>query len=668
MLNKNTMRRNDGGMVQGKDALLGTTTGPNTPGQRLARIALLVSAVCALWLATRPYRGIVHDARLYLVQAQNALEPEKFGADLFFKYGSQDSFSVFSSLYSPAVEFFGPGGAHLLFWALGQAVWVASLSYMAVTLYNNRRLAIIAIAAVMSLSPFYGWGVLQYGEPFATPRIFVEAFSVLMISLIYQKRVLQAGGLLVAAFLLHPLMALPGLVFYLLLTVPFFRAILPLTVVGLVALVALALTGNDPFTRVLETYDPEWLEIVFERSPHAFIQDWAVQGAILGAMPLVALSFVTWRGDGGFRRIAAAGLIMGLVFLLISWIGGDLVSNVLILNLQLWRGLWMVALLGNFFAAYVVYLLPVNGRSRTFFIIAIVMNAIETQLGFLPLAATLVVVASGLAFWADQSLSGKVLRGIQLIGSVILAAATLFLIAEILFKSTSWDVFETLPDLARVATIFLAAFVLVSWPLPLRAGKGLCIALSVALIGWSLFIVDARDAKARYISSSEPPEAEVFEQIVGRNTYWEGGVDILWFKMRQPSFFSCTQGAGVMFFRDTAIVYARRSRVLKPLNTPGDLGGADALCFQRTQNLSETSIKPEQIRAACDALPKLDVMVLRTKVPDLPYKSWQPDFPVPPSGFDVTGPAGSDRRGDLGESDGLFYIYYCDEIREGIGK
>src|SRR5689334_23169132 len=58
--------------------------------------ALLLLA--SLWLATRPYSGMIHDARIYLVQGLSHLYPGAFADDLFFKFGSQDGFSIFGPL------------------------------------------------------------------------------------------------------------------------------------------------------------------------------------------------------------------------------------------------------------------------------------------------------------------------------------------------------------------------------------------------------------------------------------------------------------------------------------------------------------------------------------------------------------------------------------------
>ena len=51
-------------------------------------IAALLCAVALMWLATRPYFGVAFDARFYMVEALNVLDPSRFADDLYFKFGS----------------------------------------------------------------------------------------------------------------------------------------------------------------------------------------------------------------------------------------------------------------------------------------------------------------------------------------------------------------------------------------------------------------------------------------------------------------------------------------------------------------------------------------------------------------------------------------------------
>ena len=629
----------------------------------LSQKYVIYSALVTLCLASRPYQGIVHDARLYLVQALYRLEPEKFGADLFFKFGSQDSFSVFSLIYAPAVALFDPGGAHLLFWILGQVLWGAALVYLSLTLFGVRKIAILGIGAAYALSPNYGWGALQYGEPFVTPRIFVEAISITAIALVNREKVAIAYAISIVAVALHPLMALPGLAVVALLTLPLVRVLIPLVIVGILTVSALALAGIEPFTRATARFDAEWFEIVYTRSPHAFIQQWGWHGITFLSLPFSSLALVAWRGDIAHRPIAKSILAMGLGFLLVSWLGGEIFANVLVLNLQLWRGLWLVTLLGNIFAIYAVCMLPTGGRSRIYLIAAIIVNVIEAQLGSVPVVTALIVVVAGLEYWADCYLSGKMYRAMQLVGSAAMAAATLVLFANMYAIGMATDVEKPITILWREIIILAAGVGLIAWCLGYTKSARVPVIVSTVLLVWSISIVDMQEAKAKYVSSSEPPDTEIFAQIEGRNTYWEDGVEIMWFKMRQPIYYSCIQGAGVMFYRETAIEHIRLGKIFRNLNTSDFDEKTTKHCLQKGDPLSEGPTTPEQILAVCNALPELDIMVLHAEIPELPHGSWKPEFHVPPSGFKASDAADLKRRQDERQSDGLYFIYDCHELR-----
>src|SRR5438128_11066085 len=80
-------------------------------GQAISKLAArpvsLFLVLVAINALARPYGGIIHDARLYSAQVLHQLDPQTLGDDLFFRYGSQDQFSVFSRFAAPFVDLFG---------------------------------------------------------------------------------------------------------------------------------------------------------------------------------------------------------------------------------------------------------------------------------------------------------------------------------------------------------------------------------------------------------------------------------------------------------------------------------------------------------------------------------------------------------------------------------
>jgi hypothetical protein len=78
----------------------------------------------------------------------------------------------------------------------------------------------------------------------------------------------------------------------------------------------------------------------------------------------------------------------------------------------------------------------------------------------------------------------------------------------------------------------------------------------LALIGW-----DARTPWTEFVESSQPIPKSLAEHIPrNASVYWEGGLEMLWLRMEQPSYFSCAQATEDLFFRDVALAYQRRGR------------------------------------------------------------------------------------------------------------
>ncbi len=68
----------------------------------------------ALRSITRPYAGLAHDAKLYAAGVMNRTTEGFFDGDLYFLYGSQDNYSVFSLLMGPLAGVLGLTGAFFL--------------------------------------------------------------------------------------------------------------------------------------------------------------------------------------------------------------------------------------------------------------------------------------------------------------------------------------------------------------------------------------------------------------------------------------------------------------------------------------------------------------------------------------------------------------------------
>jgi len=617
------------------------------------RDALTLGALlAALWLSVRPYHGIVHDAWLYTAQALYRLGTPGFEGDLFFRYGSQDSFSAFSLLYAPAVALWGPGLAHLIFAVAGQALWLVSLGVLARSLFGPGWLWPASAGAAIAMVANYGWGVLAYGEPFVTPRIFSEAMTMLALAATLRGRRLAGIALVCAAAALHPLMALPGLLVILALWLPVSRWAVLGGAVALCAVAALALAGVEPFGRALQAYDAEWLAIMHERARYSFVAEWSWRGPLLSALPLLLLSLNAILGLPQHARLARIVLLVSGALVLISWLGGDILNNVLIMNLQPWRGLWILALLGNLLAIQVVLRLPEGGRARVFLALAVAVNVVEGRIGNLPFSSAALGGIGLLALVLEAGRGRGIALWQRLMLDILAVLSLLSLLFSILAAAKGWqEDGEALQTLLRPGIALISLALLVGWGRDRAFRPVLAAAASLVLLVGAVGLADQRTEWARYVEDGAPPDPALAEHVAGQATYWQDGLDLLWFKLKQPSFYSCTQGAGLMFYRATALEFERRLEKLS-----GIVPDEPALCLHRPGVQADRPVSAEDLASVCRALPELDLIVLRRPVEGAEGTPWRAPAPL---GLKTA-------RGDRAvEDDDLFtfHFYSCRDMR-----
>lgn len=631
-------------------------------GGGVVRAAVCALLVVALWAVTRPYEGYVHDAQLYLVQALHRLEPARYAADLFFAYGSQDGYSVSSALYAPLVAALGESRAHLVALVVGYALWLSGLWVLARTIFASGSAAAAAVLAVIALVPIYNPGALHYGESSVSPRLYVEATSFFAIAAICLGRNLAAGVLLVCAFALHPIMTLPTLA---LVAVLRFRltVLLAVAAAGLGAVLALAFAGIDPFVRILQRMDAEWFGVVQVRTPAALVQNWILPACLLLVFPVVSCGLVALRGTPMQARLARAVLLLCPALVLTSWLAGEVLMNLLFLNLQLWRGLWLLTLAGNCLVPAAYALLPREGGSRGLFLAAVVVNLCEARFGIavMPFASAGFALASACTLAAAGG--GRWFHSAARIGgSAFAAVATLLFLGEVAAVALQPRLLTVLDVLQRVALVLAGGALLV---LAARRGRQIGVVLPVLALGvavWAGLLADQRTNRMAFLTGAAPVDPAFVAATEGKTVYWEGGLEFLWFRLRQPSYFSCYQAAGSMFFRGTAIEHARRAAVLRRLNTSDFAIEPDAFCPQRADPLFEGPARGAQLADVCRALPELDVLVLRADLPDVPHLRWQPGFDVPASGMPVP-PKDARPVYVPGKPRGFYNLYRCADLR-----
>lgn len=571
--------------------------------QALLRLLPPVCAIAILWLVTRHYFGVVADARFYALEALRELDPARFSHDLYFQFGSQGSFSLFTKFYRPLVSQFGLGAAGMGVAIAGQALWVFGLFMLARSLVDKRFLwlsAAVVIALPNSYAPYFG-----YGEAITTPRLFAEALTMLALAMLRARPVWTVILLGIAAAL-HPLMALPGLAaafVYLALRRPLWWALAP---AAAVLALALSWAGVQPFANLNRTFDPEWFSVVSVRSLQCLLTRWPSDTYFLVLNGLAWGVFGLFMLKGHQRRFIAAVLAAGIGGLLCTLIGGDMLRNVLVVELQPWRSMWLLLVVVRIFIPVTLFSLLASRIAKPFAFAAL-------------LSITLILVSS-------------VTRLVRLPNSAdfdLLSLALALVALAAIFARSVWAG-RTHRRLVQV----LSVLVIMATP--------------VAAWSW-----DGRTEWTRLLESPAPPPADLTRLLPqGASVYWENSTEMLWFRLRRASYFSCDQGTGVVFHREAAMTYKHRADSFWPLRTADFTNTRTCASFDKRSAPERTR---EGLQKLCRREPGLDDVVLISPIPGVAPKVWE----SPVLFQDIHVPDGI----YAARSTDRFYIYSCAELR-----
>jgi hypothetical protein len=587
----------------------------------------LVALLLGAWLMATPYFGIRHDAILYTAQALNRLHPEVYGHDLFFRFGSQDGFTVFPALYAAMIEWLGVDSAARVLAVLGKLSWFASLLYFSAS-FTRGIARWLGLAIVVSYSPYFdSHHVFSYGESFVTARIFAEALVLLALGFMLRARVALATAALVVSVSFHPLVALPGIGAAVLLHRWKSVASLMTLCVGAVGLaVTLAVAGLEPFARLLAQFDPEWLGVVLQRNPYAFLDMW--DGNAFGGVVFLAVVLVTGRQtlDDRSRRIADAMLILCGGMLFLSWVGATVFRNVLLTQLQLWRALWLVRITALLLLGALTPVLWKGTSGQRLHLSGLWSAAL---LGPTVVAGALAVLVAILGAVLDRSSSPR--NSPRIVSVTCLAVLSFGLFWKILdfHSGATWmNVYFDRPVwLIATADIVpvVSVTILLGW-IGRRfgnSGSAFVIVSGATILAVGAWTWEGRGASDfLWSESAQASSATVREKIpVAANVFWPDGLERTWFWLGRAHYASRLQTAGSLFSRATAVEAARRQTRLRTLGL--DEGNPYWDRSFPTQGLGEGSITPDGARFLCQD-PELDFLVLPAGT-DIAYVMEFPD-------------------------------------------
>ncbi len=306
-------------------------------------------ALALLWALAHGFVGIEHDARIYMGRALADIDPA-VGRDLMFRLDGQSSFSVFRFVAARLAATIGLGPTVLVLSLAALVVRFAALAALARALLPGRAI-VLGLACACVLSAFYTpWNLIAAGESLPIPRPFAEAAVLAGLAALCRERPLACAAWLLAATLVHPIMALPG--FGVLLVVLGLRDRRWLIAAALTsaAIAAAGWLGLPLAKRLL---------ITVERNTYLYVGRWPggdLVGATIVRGATIALAAAWLRGPARIVLLSALGI--GMAGVLASYVFVDLFGNLLVVQAQVWRALWLVATLAPLAAGLCLWHLP----------------------------------------------------------------------------------------------------------------------------------------------------------------------------------------------------------------------------------------------------------------------------------------------------------------------
>lgn len=579
---------------------------------QLGRLAFL-SLALALWLIARPFQGIWHDGRLYALQAQQILNPTAFSSDLFLLYGSQDQYSLFSSLYAAAIALWGLSQGTMILQGLGLGLWF--MAAWALTRILPGKPAVLALLLIANIDGQYGsHGVFSYGESFLTARLYAEALSLAGLAAWLAGRTTLGGLAFAIACVMHPLMTLPALMIGLgMLLQP--RIWFGLMGAGMVLALSLGVMGAAPFTGLLQPMDALWLKVVISRSPFVFLSAWEWEG-FSRALFVVAVTATAWRilPDGKLRHLAWVTLICTLGAFAMDYVGGSLLKLPLIAGLQLTRVVWVglvvtlilvpamlwMSLRGNIWNRVLVWGLALS-----------VFLDMSTQGGYVLLVLAIFWLGTRrlpdykppVWFWLLLALVP-----LQVLLWGLLNTSLEAKLEALFSEKTVWRTYFSSPVMAL--SLAAGAYWLLRRD---RLAKSVIWSSSGAIAGLLIFAMmtwNDQQAELYFDSSARQAAIAPIVALVPENAtvYWVEAPDKAWFWLGRANYLSFVQTAGLVFSRETALEAMRRA----PYVSASSLNDSSQSWYGRPQTGRSGVMLRSAVWQACRD-PMLDYVIDRSQ-------------------------------------------------------
>jgi len=531
-----------------------------------------------LWLLMHRYVGLDRDAQIYAFQAVAKINTA-LGTDLYLQNTSQDQFTIFSPFYALFIRFLGLESA-ARFLTVVFVIWFLAAAWKLEREFTNRDTAWLGVAFLVITSGIYGaYSVFRFSEYYLTARLPAEALVV--TALVCHFKGFKFSGLVLAtlALIVHPLMALPGVLLLICMWVPTRIGVLG-AIIGILAALGIVLSTKivPSVSRVVTVMDPAWMDVVRERSQFLLLQYWRFQDWELNLRPFICLTITAVAiRDARIRKLSTAAILVGATGMTVALVGSNIGHVAILLQGQAWRWVWISGFVSVLLIPYTATELWRDTKCGP--ICAVLLIAGWT---FGPVDGTACVALALIVYLARTKIS---LRASQYLRW---AAAGLGFVIVTWILANCWTTLTSVSSESGREPLFLtrirdilglevssACLVFLFWIWVRNSASLRALSIASVILAISCTFVLPRsfkqivspgsDAAIREFSdwrSAIPPTSSVF---VTPST--DTG-SFVWFTLGRPNYLAINQSAGVIFSRATALEVRRRSEVLLPVEDP----------------------------------------------------------------------------------------------------
>jgi hypothetical protein len=492
------------------------------------------------------------------------------GRDIMFVYDGQFGFSLFRQVADGMITCFEPGTAAKTLAVLAAFAWLLGIRAFARQFASGATVWVAVIFSVLLPNNYGAPYPLGFAELIAVPRPFTEALVFASLAALATKRDGVSLLFIVAAALLHPIMAMVGMAVWASVRCMEDKRWIWCCAIGGALLVGAGSVGLPLVDRLFTAIDPSLRGLHETRSPFLFPSHWPIESFPPLLVQATTLAIAASFEKGRHRTILAAILLIRLSGIAVTAIFGDWLSSLLMVQAQPWRMAWLMAAAAAMALGVVSVELWRRGQSGRLVLAFVVLCwSLNTQFA---VAGPAAILALCFHFGASRFAPGLTPKLVPCtwIFTVIMAA-----IWKVRLLAYPWHFSMEAPAghgnfellIVRGYLVLplcaLAVYFAVAKPrISQLAQAGTAALLLVAVLA----LWDHRAPAQRTVEANQrPPELMRLVNQRQGDVYWIDGHVEAWVVLGRPQWATPLQGVPIIFSHALAAEWQRRMRILMDL-------------------------------------------------------------------------------------------------------